>query len=114
MRRNESLFFLLRKKIQAMIKLAIKRKRGSWREKEKKEESKIPMARDKARKRKGKGMIQEKIDDEGLVVKAALVLKTIEEEMTHNFNSPGNGSFIRIKIGIMERSHGFLCRIFYT
>jgi hypothetical protein len=97
-----------------VTKAAIKRKRGSWREKEKKEESKIPTAKDTASKRTGKTMSQKKIDYGGLVVKAALVLETVKEQMTHNFNSPRKASFIRIEIGAMKRRHGFLGGIFYS
>ncbi len=44
----------------------------------------------------------------------ALTLKTIQEKVAHNFYAQGYAPFIRIKIRIVKRSHGFLSGAFNT
>ena len=56
MKRKEYLSFLRRKKSQAQTKDAIKDRTHASKEKDRREESKIPEARDNARKRKGKAI----------------------------------------------------------
>ncbi len=64
MTRKECLSFLMIKKSQAQARDAIKNKIQISKEKERREDNKIPDASDKTRKRKGKGIGLTKIEED--------------------------------------------------
>ena len=80
----------------------MRRKTRTLNGKERRAEKRIPAARAKVGKRKGKSIEGWSM---GRIGKAALVVEAVQKKVGHDFYAERNAPFIRIKIRAVERSH---------